>query len=88
MSKHIRISPEEAADRLAIRELVEAYAHCAEALLKNPRAIIKIDCAEASDRHVHSQPPLNPASCKPLTMYGQSASIATISRYDSFRSLR
>src|SRR5689334_13301725 len=30
MSKQIRISPEEAADRLAIRELVEAYAHCAD----------------------------------------------------------
>src|ERR1700720_3876367 len=30
MSKHIRISQEEAADRLAIRELVEAYAHCAD----------------------------------------------------------
>jgi ketosteroid isomerase-like protein len=30
MSKHIGISPEEAADRLAIRELVEAYAHCAD----------------------------------------------------------
>src|ERR1700739_650376 len=30
MSKHVAISPEEAADRLAIRELVEAYAHCAE----------------------------------------------------------
>jgi len=30
MGKHIRISPEEAADRLAIRELVEAYAHCAD----------------------------------------------------------
>jgi len=30
MSKHIRISPEEAADRIAIRELVEAYAHCAD----------------------------------------------------------
>ena len=30
MSKHIAISPEEAADRLAIRELVEAYAHCAD----------------------------------------------------------
>jgi hypothetical protein len=27
MSKHISISPNEAADRLAIRELVEAYAH-------------------------------------------------------------
>jgi hypothetical protein len=30
MSKHVTISPEEAADRLAIRELVEAYAHCAD----------------------------------------------------------
>src|SRR5260221_6075718 len=30
MSKHTRISPVEAADRLAIRELVEAYAHCAD----------------------------------------------------------
>jgi ketosteroid isomerase-like protein len=30
MSKHISISLAEAADRLAIRELVEAYAHCAD----------------------------------------------------------
>jgi hypothetical protein len=30
MSKHITISPGEAADRLAIRELIEAYAHCAD----------------------------------------------------------
>jgi SnoaL-like protein len=30
MSKHVTISPEEAADRLAIRELVEAYSHCAD----------------------------------------------------------
>jgi hypothetical protein len=30
MSKHISISPQEAADRLAIRELVEAYARCAD----------------------------------------------------------
>src|ERR1700756_1104119 len=28
--KPLAISPEEAADRLAIRELVEAYAHCAD----------------------------------------------------------
>jgi hypothetical protein len=28
--KHVAISPEKAADRLAIRELVEAYAHCAD----------------------------------------------------------
>src|ERR1700720_395083 len=30
MSRQVSISPEEAADRLAIRELVEAYAHCAD----------------------------------------------------------
>jgi hypothetical protein len=30
MSKHVTVSPGEAADRLAIRELVEAYAHCAD----------------------------------------------------------
>jgi len=30
MSEHVRISPEEAADRLAIRELIEAYAHYAD----------------------------------------------------------
>ena len=30
MSKHVSMSPNEAADRLAIRELVEAYAHCAD----------------------------------------------------------
>jgi hypothetical protein len=30
MSQHVAISPTEAADRLAIRELIEAYAHCAD----------------------------------------------------------
>jgi hypothetical protein len=30
MSKHVTISSNEAADRLAIRELVESYAHCAD----------------------------------------------------------
>jgi hypothetical protein len=30
MSQHLTISPTESADRLAIRELVEAYAHCAD----------------------------------------------------------
>jgi len=30
MSKHVTISLQEAADRLAIQELVEAYAHCAD----------------------------------------------------------
>src|SRR5271169_3867194 len=30
MSQHVTLSPTEAADRLAIRELVETYAHCAD----------------------------------------------------------
>jgi hypothetical protein len=30
MSKHVSVSPNETADRLAIRELVEAYAYCAD----------------------------------------------------------
>jgi hypothetical protein len=30
MTAHTAISPQEAADRLAIRELVDAYAHCAD----------------------------------------------------------
>jgi hypothetical protein len=30
MSTHLTVSPNEAADRLAIRELVEAYADCAD----------------------------------------------------------
>jgi hypothetical protein len=30
MAQHITIYPAEAADRLAIRELIEAYAHCAD----------------------------------------------------------
>jgi hypothetical protein len=41
MSRHLTISPSEAADRLAIRELIEAYAHCADrrdGLVKMDRA--------------------------------------------------
>jgi hypothetical protein len=30
MSHHVTVSPNDTADRLAIRELVEAYAHCAD----------------------------------------------------------
>ncbi|WOX16806.1 nuclear transport factor 2 family protein [Streptomyces sp. N50] len=30
MTSHTEISPREAADRLAIRELIDAYAHCAD----------------------------------------------------------
>src|SRR5580704_8860710 len=37
MSKHTSISPNEAADRLAIRELVETYARCADRRDENGR---------------------------------------------------
>lgn len=30
MTSHTTISPQEAADRLAVRELIDAYAHCAD----------------------------------------------------------
>ena len=30
MSQHLTISPSESANRLAIREFIEAYAHCAD----------------------------------------------------------
>lgn len=30
MNQHLTISPSEAADRLALREVVEAYARCAD----------------------------------------------------------
>ena len=30
MSKHVIVSPNEAADRLAIRGLIETHAHCAD----------------------------------------------------------
>jgi len=39
MAKHTTVSPNEAADRLAIRELVEAYAHCRKAIVEAVRRI-------------------------------------------------
>jgi hypothetical protein len=47
MSKHLSVSPEEAADRLAIRELIEAYAHCADR--RDAKGQM---CFGASDEHV------------------------------------
>jgi SnoaL-like domain len=44
MSQHVAISPTEAADRLAIRELIEAYAHCADRRdAKGQMALFSID---------------------------------------------
>ncbi|MDR1448921.1 MAG: nuclear transport factor 2 family protein [Propionibacteriaceae bacterium] len=38
MSIHTAITPEETADRLAIRELIDAYAHCADCRLPEQQA--------------------------------------------------
>ncbi len=44
MSKHVSISPSEAADRPAIRELVETYAHCADRRdAKSQMALFAVD---------------------------------------------
>jgi hypothetical protein len=58
MSKHRSISPAEAADRLAISELVEAYAHCADRrdakgqmplFTKDTHFVVYMICGEFSD---------------------------------------
>src|SRR5260370_19420036 len=55
MSEHVSVSPNEAADRLAIRELVEAYAHCADRrYAKGQMALVAEDthfvvCSNAKD---------------------------------------
>jgi ketosteroid isomerase-like protein len=70
MSKHVAISPEEAADRLAIRELVEAYAHCADRRdAKRQMALFTADThfvvymdakGPTPSQEVHSREPLAP----------------------------
>ena len=67
MSKHAAISPGEAADRLAIRELVEAYAYCALSLRPNstPRALARLRPSSVRARissHSHSARPPNTVS--------------------------
>ena len=53
MSRHVAISPEEAADRLAIRELVEAYAHCADRRdAKGQMALFTADTERGCSRSV------------------------------------
>jgi hypothetical protein len=43
MSKHVSISPAETADRLSVRELVEAYAHCADRDAAGQMALFTVD---------------------------------------------
>jgi len=80
MSKHVSISPEEAADRFAIRELVEAYAHCADRRdAKGQMALFTVDThfvvyMNAKDRtpsqELHSREALAPV-------------FANLNKYDS-----
>jgi SnoaL-like domain len=70
MSKHTAISPGEAADRLAIRELVEAYAHCADRRDANgqmslftaaTRFVVHMNAKEATpSQELHSREALAP----------------------------
>ena len=70
MSKHVAISPEEAADRLAIRELVEAYSHCADRRdAKGQMALFTVDThfvvymdakSPAPSQELHSREALAP----------------------------
>ena len=59
MSKHVAISPEEAADRLAIRELIEAYAHCAD------RRDAKVQMALFTTEDTHFVVYMNAKDAKP-----------------------
>jgi len=67
MSKHLTISPDEAADRLAIRELVEAYAHCADAkgqmalFTADAHFVVYMDAKDPSpSQELHSREALAP----------------------------
>lgn len=70
MSKHLAISSEEAADRLAIRELVESYAHCAdrrdakgqmELFTADTRFVVYMDAKNpATTQELHSREALAP----------------------------
>jgi len=70
MASHSAISPEEAADRLAIRELVDAYAHCADRrdakgqmalFTEDTRFIVFMDAAAAEPtQQLHGRESLAP----------------------------
>jgi hypothetical protein len=80
MSKHVAISPQDAADRLAIRELVEAYAHCADRRdAKGQMALFTVD--------THFVVYMNAKSPKPSQeLYSREALapvFAELNRYDA-----
>src|ERR1700730_15231669 len=70
MSRHLTISPSEAADRLAIRVLVEAYPHCADRrdakrqrdlLTEDARFVVYMDAKEPKPtQELHGRESLAP----------------------------
>src|SRR6476661_4434617 len=70
MRQHLTVSSNEAADRLAIRELVEAYAHCADRrdatgqmslFTADTHFVVYIDAkAQAPSQELHSREALAP----------------------------
>jgi len=70
MSKHVTMSPDENADRLAIRELVEAYAHCADhrdakgqmaLFIKDTHFVVYMNAKDAApSQELHSREALAP----------------------------
>src|SRR3984893_8944132 len=70
MSKRVTISPNEAADRLTIRELVEAYAHCADRrdaksqmalFTKDPHFVVYMNSKDPTpSQELHSREALAP----------------------------
>ena len=70
MSVHAALSPEEAADRLAIRELFDAYAHCADRrdakgqmalFTEDTRFLVYMDAkAETPTQELHGRESLAP----------------------------
>ena len=79
MSRHVTISPAEAADRFAIRELVDAYAHCADRrdaqgqmslFTEDTRFVVYMDAKDPTpSQELHSRDALAPVFAD-LNRYG------------------
>ena len=80
MNQHVAISSNEAADRLAIRELVEAYAHCAD----RRDAEGQMSLFTASTRFVVYMDARNPTSSQELHSRAALAPVfADLNKYDA-----
>ena len=74
MAVHAELTPAEAADRLAIRELFDAYAHCADrrdaegqkALFTGDTASRSTWAAKAASRHTCSKDERHSRRCSPI----------------------